>query len=358
MRSRKQLISDLVRMGHKVFCIVPQEEGENRQNEFGAEFYCLPLQKTGFNPFSDLKFLLKLITLFRRLKIDMTIVYTIKPVIYCSLAAKIAGVKHISSVITGLGYAFVNNSFHQKFAGFIASNLYKIALACNQKVFFLNPDDRDQFLKIGAVTPKQCAIINGPGVDLDHFNFSPLTSKKTSFVLIARMLKEKGILEFVEAANQVKKAHPEIEFNIVGPIDTGPSAISAKKLEEVTRQGLVQYRGYTDDVRNYLRDSTVYVLPSYYREGIPRTNLEAMSVGRAIITTDTPGCRETVQDGKNGFLIPPRNSNALAEAMLKFIEDPELAVKMGSASRKFAEKCFAVNSINQSMMSYLDLLET
>ena len=357
LRSRSHLIRNLTKMGHKVFCVVPTEEDANHENEFGAELYFLPLQKTGFNPLSDLRFLFKLIKLFRRLHPDMTIAYTIKPVIYFSIAARIVKVPFINSVITGLGYVFINNSFRQKIARFIALNLYKIALAFNQKVFFLNPDDQEEFLKLGMVKPSQCELINGSGVDLKHFSYSPWKNKKPSFILIARMLKEKGIMEFIQAAEIVKKSHPDIEFNIVGPSDTGPSAIKTEKFQKYINEGLISYHGFKKDVRSFLRNSAVYVLPSY-REGLPKTSLEAMAVGRAIITTDTAGCRETVKNGVNGYLIPPRNSSALAQAMLKFIDNPSLAQKMGQASRKLVENKFSVDEVNESLISCLNLSGT
>jgi glycosyltransferase involved in cell wall biosynthesis len=358
INSHQHLIKSLVQLGHRVFCVVPEDGFDCNNENFGAEFHALPLQRTGFNPLNDLKFLGRLVMLFKRLKIDMTIAYTIKPVIYGSIAARIVRTPFISSVITGLGYAFINESLQQKMAGFMALNLYRLAMAYNQRVFFLNPDDREDFLRLNVVKPEQCAIINGSGVDLKHFSFSPTEQLKPSFVLISRMLKEKGIMEFIEAARIVKQTHPEVKFNIVGPQDPGPSGISPAEIEMHCKDGLIAYHGATDDVRPYLRDSAVYILPSYYREGIPRTNLEAMATGRAIITTNTPGCRETVVDGENGYLVPPKDSQALADAMLKFIHDSALVREMGRASRRLAEKSFAVDEVNQSMMSYLNLLES
>lgn len=355
IESHHHLIRMLVSSGHEVFCIVPDETV--KKDDFGAKFYYLPLQRTGFNPLSDLNFLCRLISLFRRLKPDMTIAYTLKPVIYASIAAKIVKVPFISSVITGLGYPFNKDSLRQKLAGFLAMNLCRIALAFNQKVLFLNPDDLEEFSRLRVVEPGKSAIINGSGVDLDYFSFTPLETKKPVFLLIARLLKEKGILEFIEAAKIVKDKYPEVSCKLLGPKDPGPSGISLSLIERYSKDGVVEYLGKTDDVRPYLREAGVYILPSY-REGIPRTNLEAMATGRAIITTDAPGCRETVKENLNGFLVPPKNSVALAEAMMKFVEKPALMQTMGKASRQLAENKFEVNEVNQAMLKYLRLDES
>lgn len=354
--SRQHLIKSLIESGHKVCCIVPDHFATNPMVDFGAEFYGLPLEKSGFNPLKDLRFLLKLVGLFRNLRPDMVLAYTIKPVIYGSIAAKIVRIPHIFSVIAGLGYAFINDSMKQKLTGLLAKKLYKIALKFNDKVFFQNPDDLNDFLKLGIVKSPQSILINGSGVDLSYFSHSPPTNTIPGFVMISRMLREKGVIEFIEAARVIKREFPSAIFKVIGPTDSGPSGFSAGEIEGYARENSVEYHGKTEDVRPFLREASVYVLPSYYREGVPRTILEALSTGRAIITTDTPGCRETVEDGKNGFLVPSKNIDALVEAMRKLILDPALANRMGRESRKLAEKKFDVHGVNRMMLIHLGLI--
>lgn len=353
--SRKQLIYRLTDAGHEVSCIVPDLLAQNPVRDHGAAFYHLPLEKAGLNPFKDLQFLFCLKKLFRRLSPDMVLGYTIKPVIYGAMAARMVGVPEINAVIAGLGYAFVNESKHQKIAGILAKKLYKVALKSCRKVIFQNPDDLNEFLQWGIVGERQSCLVTGSGVDLDHFSLAEPVPGPV-FVLIARMLKEKGILEFIQAASRLKKEFPATSFKIVGPQEAGPSALTLEKVKELAEPAQIEVCGKTSDVRPFLQNSSLFVLPSYYREGVPRIILEAMAVGRGIITTDTPGCRETVIEGENGFLIPPRDADALYEAMKKPVESPALIKKMGRYSRRLAEEKFDVHRVNDLLMQQLGLL--
>ncbi len=353
--SRRQLLKRLVSAGHEVFCIVPDALPQKPYHEHGTSFYSLKLEKSGLNPIADIKFLLSLKKLFSRLQPDMVLGYTIKPVIYGCIAARMAQVPEVNAVIAGLGYAFGADSHHQKLAGLFAGQLYKIALKKCRQVIFQNPDDLNDFLSWGIVNEKQSSLVNGSGVDLDWFEFSE-PSENADFILIARMLREKGIFEFIEAAGRLQKDFPQTSFKIVGPEEEGPSALSLEEIKKRASLYKIEVFGKTPDVRPFLRDCAVFVLPSYYREGVPRIILEAMATGRAIITTDTPGCRETVNDGENGFLIRPRLVEELYLAMKKFVDRPELIKKMGGCSRRLAEEKFDVHQVNHLLMQRLGLL--
>jgi glycosyltransferase involved in cell wall biosynthesis len=223
-------------------------------------------------------------------------------------------------------------------------------------VIFQNPDDEALFTSLGLTPMGRTAHVAGSGVDLVHYAVAPLPEGPTTFVLVARLLRGKGIFEYVEAASRLKKAHGEnVRFLLVGPLDPNPSSVARKEVEAWAREGVVEWRGELADVRPEIARSHVFVLPSYYREGVPHSILEAMSMGRAIITTDTPGCRETVKRGANGFLVPPRETGSLADAMLHFVDDPVLAVRMGAESRRIAVERFDVNIVNPRMLGLMGL---
>jgi len=234
--------------------------------------------------------------------------------------------------------------------------LYRIALVRNEKVFFQNPDDLKLFQELKLVAARKCLLVSGSGVNLGYYKPAALPTGAPAFLMIARLLKEKGFEEYVKAAQIVKQKYPETVFRMIAwQLAGSPSVISSDQVERWKDEGLVEIFGETNDVRPFLAGASVYVLPSY-REGTPRTVLEAMAMGRAIITTDAPGCRETVVDGVNGFLVPERDSKSLAEAMERFILEPELIAKMGKASRRIAEEKYNVHIVNQVINRTMGLL--
>jgi len=350
---RRDLLLELKKLGHKVTICVPRKNSKDktRVGKLGASYKEIQLNRTGINPFKDLKTFIELKTFLKHLKPDLVYCFTAKPIIYGSLAAWWAGVPRRVSMITGLGYVFTGESLKHHLIRFLVCSFFRFSFKFNQKVFFLNPDDLALFLKLNLVRASQAVLIPGEGIN--HKTF-PQTGfpKKTSFLLIARLLKDKGILEYVEAAKILNEKFPEVVFKLLGPYDTNPTAITAKEMRGWQKSGLIKYLGVTDDVRPFIADTSVYVLPSY-REGTPRSVLEAMSMGRPIITTDVPGCRETVENGRNGFLIPVRNAQALADAMRQFILRPALAKRMGSQSREIAEKKYDVNKVNHIILNTL-----
>jgi glycosyltransferase involved in cell wall biosynthesis len=364
---RGKLLEAIAAKGYEIHIIAPDLASFPSEHQklisLGYKVYDVSMQRTGTNPLSDLKTLLAIYKLMQNIKPDYVLSYTIKPVIYGTLAAWLAKVPHRYALITGLGYAFQNVELHSKRSVFqkLVHGLYQQALSRSHKAFFQNPDDLKLFqdLKLlGSNTP--AVVVNGSGVNVTDFNVLPLPTDeqqhaKISFLLIARLLIDKGVREYAQAAEIIKNKYPHVEFNLVGWIDENPSAITQQELDQWIANKTVKYWGKLTDVRSAIAESSVYVLPSY-REGTPRTVLEAMAMGRAIITTDAPGCRETVIDGDNGFLVEVKSVESLVEAMQKFINQPELIEKMGNRSREIALHKYDVHQVNKHMMQEMGLI--
>lgn len=364
---RGKLLEAIASHGYDIHIMAPEfvsfPEEQRKLQALGYHLHEIPMQRTGTNPFADLKLLKNLYQQIRRIQPDYVLSYTIKPVIYGTLASKLAQVPHRYALITGLGYAFQNVETQTKRSIFqkLVHGLYQQALSRSHKAFFQNPDDLKLFqdLKLLAVqTPT--VVVNGSGVNVADFNVLPLPLTadqkiKISFLLIARLLGDKGVREYAEAAKIIKHKYPHVEFNLVGWIDENPSAIRQQELDQWVASNALNYWGKLSDVRPAIAESSVYVLPSY-REGTPRTVLEAMAMGRTIITTDAPGCRETVTDGDNGFLVEVKSVESLVKAMEKLILQPELIAKMGSRSREIALQKYDVHQVNAHMMQEMDLI--
>ena len=359
---RKPLIQELISQGLEVHVAAPELLSNTKVltelSDMGAVCHDVSLSRTGMNPVSDLKSIFSLLFLIKKINPDYFLAYTIKPVIYGNLAARLAGVPHRFALITGLGYTFIGGkSLKRKLASKLAHILYKAALSKTDKVFFQNPDDESLFRQLTLLPVNVSSIVvNGSGVPVHEYINTPISSyEQPTFLLIARLLGDKGVREYAAAAQIVKRQYPQVEFGLVGRTDINPNSISQNELDTwVSNNVLVAY-GQQSDVRPFIAACSVYVLPSY-REGTPRTVLEAMSMGRAIITTDAPGCRETVIDGDNGFLIAVKDADALAEAMLKFIKQPELIGRMGKRSRELAEEKYDVHKVNHHMLSEMGIL--
>lgn len=316
----------------------------------GVRVHRIPLQRTGLNPIRDVRLLLSLVVLMLRLRPRFVLSYTIKPVVYGSIAAWLSGVNHRFALVTGLGYAFTGTASGKRaLLRRLIQRLYRFALKRTHRVFFQNPDDEALFREfelLPEIVPS--SVVNGSGVDVAEYSVAPLPDKP-SFLLIARLLGDKGVREYAQAAQLVKAVYPEVVFRLVGWIDDNPDAITQRELDQWVDSGLLEFLGRLDDVRPAISDCSVYVLPSY-REGTPRTVLEAMAMGRAVITTNAPGCRETVVDGNNGFLVPVKDVKALADAMIKMVATPGLAASMGERSRRIAEEKYDVHKVNAAML--------
>jgi len=355
---RAPLIAALQAKGLDVHVVAPGLSAANAVRERleaqGLTVHDVDMHRTGTNPVADLRTLLQLYRLMRRIQPDCAMGYTIKPVIYGTLAAWLAGVPRRFALITGLGYAFQQESGRGGMRALVQC-MYAAALARVQMVFFQNPDDRDLFRQRGILaTHTPACVVNGSGVDVSSFAVAPLPVGNARFLLIARLLGDKGVREFAEAARRIRARRTDATFVLVGWIDSNPDAIAQEELDGWVRDGVVEYLGKLSDVRPAIAQSTVYVLPSY-REGTPRTVLEAMAMGRAVITTDAPGCRETVVDGDNGFLVPVKSVDALEAAMLRFLDDPGLANRMGRRAREVAEEKYDVHKVNAVMLSEMDI---
>lgn len=356
---RGPLIEALLSAGCDVHVAVPALDPHcdiaKRLRGLGVDVHDIPLQRTGMNPARDLSALFALRKLMRHIHADYVLGYTIKPVIYGSLAAWSTGVTNRFALITGLGYAFTGEATGlRKLLRTLIQQLYRFSLSRNRLVFFQNPDDEALFRELSLLNPAiPSCVVNGSGVDVAEYTTTALP-EKPSFLLIARLLGDKGVREYAQAAALVKQRFPEVTFRLVGWIDDNPDAISQAELDGWIEAGTIEFLGKLSDVRPAISDSSVYVLPSY-REGTPRTVLEAMAMGRAVITTDAPGCRETVVDGCNGFLVPVQDAATLAASMVKFIDSPDLVAAMGARSRQIAEEKYDVHMVNAVMLREMRL---
>lgn len=314
-----------------------------------------PFARTGLNPFHDLLALFRLRRLMRSAAPDLVLTYTVKPNIWGAFAAASLGIPSIA-MVTGLGYAFIDTgrtSALQRILRHVLRRLYRAATDRNRKVIFQNPDDRDDFIAAGCLRdPSKVGMVNGSGVDMAYYARAPLPEAPV-FLMIARLLNAKGVREYGEAAAALRKRHPQARCLLAGPFDPGPDGISPRDLDAWAAGG-IEYLGALDDVRPALAQTRVYVLPSY-REGTPRSVLEAMAMGRAIVTTDAPGCRETIRHGVEGYLVPPRDAAALADAMDLMLREPARTAQMAEAAFARAQEKYDVGSVNREMMNLLGL---
>ena len=353
---RGPLISSLVALGVKVYALAPDfDDGMRRKiTGLGALPVDYGLVRTGMNPVRDGLDMLRLAVLLRRLRPEVTLGYFIKPVIFGTLAASLAGVPRRVAMIEGLGYVFTPFAGHEpvkrKILRVLVSCLYKWSLGHAHIVFLLNDDDIIEMVGSNVVKPDQIVKLNGIGVDLADWMPAAVVTQPVTFLLAARLLREKGIAEYAEAARIVKSQYPNTRFILLGGVDPNPGSLNTHEVSEWVKEGLLEWPGHVA-VQPWLAQASVYVLPSYYREGVPRSTQEAMAMGRAVITTDAPGCRETVVEGQNGFLVPVRDAEALADAMMRFIKQPELIETMGKASRALAEERFDVHKVNAIMLA-------
>lgn len=353
---RGALIGAIERSGHSVIAAAPgiTPTIAKRLRNIGAEPRQIPLDNVSLNPLKLLQSYRAVMSIVREERPDVILAYTIKPVIAGALAGRAEDVPMIVSLITGVGYSFTGGrELKRVLSRAAASVLYRAALSRSHAVIFQNPDDERLFRRLRLVNADQrTEIVNGSGVDLSSFSPAPLPSVP-SFLMISRLLRDKGIREFANAASRIKSVRPDARIILVGGLDPSPDSLRQRELAGLVQLG-VEYRGHLSDVRPAIRDCSVYVLPSY-REGTPRSVLEAMAMGRAIITTDAPGCRETVIRGENGLLVEPRDPESLFQAMMRFIEEPDLAARMGSASRRIAEAKYDVRCVNADMLRFCEL---
>ncbi|HJV25102.1 MAG TPA: glycosyltransferase family 4 protein [Aromatoleum sp.] len=352
---RGPLIRELVDAGVQVDALAPDYDADTRAGvaALGARPVDYSLARAGVNPFSDGVDTLRLALLLRRLRPDATLGYFIKPVIYGTFAAWLARVPRRYSMIEGLGFVFSDGGEQlspvRRLLRAMVRGLYRSALARADRVVFLNREDIDDFVRAGLVDEHKTHCLGGIGVDLAEWSPAPAVTTPVTFVLAARLLREKGIVEYVEAAARVKNEYPDVRFVLLGGLDPNPGGLSRREVESWVQAGLIEWPGHVP-VRPWLAQASVFVLPSYYREGVPRSTQEAMAMARPVITTDAPGCRDTVVEGKNGFLVPMRDVDSLVGRMLAFVREPSLIETMGRSSRELAESRFDVHLSNAALM--------
>lgn len=366
VKLRGSLIGALRAAGHEVIVCVPPPSAEARAGveaglrSLGARLVESPLDRTGTSIASELAARSFYGDFMRLERPDAVLAYNPKPVFYAVPAARRAGVRHICAMVTGLGYAFTSTDLKARVLAAIAMRLYRRALPMAGSVIFQNEDDRRFFEHLGLLAGvRQVLRIPGSGVDLERFRHAPLdvSSGITTFLFAGRLLRDKGLVDLVESARALRALRTDestFRFRIAGMLDSNPSAVSAADVQRWTRGGMVEYVGRLEDVRPALAECTVFVLPSH-REGMPMAILEAMATGRAVVTTDAPGCRETIVDGESGTLVPPGAPAALAVALEQFLEDRTLAARMGAAARARAEREFDARAVNARVLQALRL---
>lgn len=357
---RGALISELVKRGITVFALAPDYDDASRRavTSLGAIPLDSPMTRAGMNPLHDILDFARLAVQLRRLRIDVLLAYFIKPVIYGMPAARLAGVPNRYAMIEGAGYVFGSGermSISRRILRAVVRRLYRISLSQAVRVFMLNRDDQKQFVEERMVGKEKVKLLDGIGLDLDRYQMMPPVLRPTCFILVARLLREKGVYHYINAARRAKALHPEIRVLLLGSVDVNPSSVTAKEIESWVSEGLIEHPGHVADVRPWLAQASVFVLPSYYREGLPRSIQEAMAMGRPIITTDWVGCKETVEEGINGYKVPIRDSDAVFGAMMKFVERPELIASMGAESRRIAESRFDVHKINALILETMNV---
>ena len=347
---RLDLMLEMIHLGHQVVAIGNESDSKwcKILQPYGIEYRSIRMQRNGLNPFLDFFSFVQLMKLLKKEKPDRVFTSQAKMVLYGGLAAYFLGIRDVYPLIAGLGSVFLSCGLKGLILKKILMSGYRLALRRSPSVFFQNKDDSAFFIDNRIVPSERIVYLNGSGVNLERFAKQPFPGT-FGFLCVCRLIRDKGVLEYLAACRAIKKMHPAIRCLLVGPFDTNPTALKPHELQPYIDDGSIEYFGEQSDVRPYLAQCGVFVLPSY-REGTPKSVLEAMSCGKAIITTDAPGCRETVIEGKNGFLVPIKDDKALVEKMLFLFQTPDLCEQMGNASRKIAEQRFDVRLVNQIIL--------
>lgn len=351
---RRNTILALIEAGHEIIAVSSDSDYKEKLESLGCKFNQIKMQRWGKNPFYDLKTIYDFFRVFKNEKIRLVLNFTPKNNIYATFAASILNAKIINN-IAGLGVIFIEKSFFSKLVSF----LYKTSQKKANYIFFQNEEDKKLFVDLGVVTTENSDRLPGSGVDLSRFEYSHIeTSQNIRFLLVARLIAEKGIRLYAEAAKELKARYPDLEFCLLGPIDTcSTSAITKNELEKWHDENIINYLGFTDHVEDELKKSDCVVLPSYYREGVPKSLLEAAAIGRPIITTDNVGCREVVDDGVNGFLCEPRSLTSLVNSLEKFILLPSAEKeKMSIKSREKVQREFDEKVVIGKYLKVIDTL--
>lgn len=350
---RGDLIKDLQKKGYQVFVSIPDLTNIEKIEELNVSYRVIKLSKHGLNFFDDLNYILNLTKYIKKIKPDLILAYTVKPIVYGSISSRISGVKNFYSMVEGLGFVFISKSIKAKILNVIIRYLYKLAFKLSKKIIFLNDDDLKLFT-ISKITKKEKSfVVNGAGINLEKFKPLPYPEKITFFML-SRLLKSKGVMQYLYACEKIKRKYPQIKCMLLGKIENMPDAIPEKEIMKFVEKGVVELFNETENVLDFYKESSVYVLTSY-REGIPRTVLEAMACARPIIVTEVPGSKETLKEGYNGFFVPLNDVDKLVEKMEWFIENKEQIQTMGKNSYDLCVEKFDVKKVNKSLLKIMQI---
>ncbi|MDG5747727.1 glycosyltransferase family 4 protein [Qipengyuania sp. XHP0207] len=356
---RGNLLQDLRHAGHEVIAVAPDRDAavEAKLAEWGIGFEQVPMARAGTNLLSDFGTLAAYVRMLRRHRPGAVIAYTQKPIIYGGIAARLCGIKRFYALMSGLGYLFSDAASGRRVLKAAFCRLYREGLRGAKRIFVFNSDDRPDMLAAGIVSFSSPVVqVPGSGVDVERFAQAPLPDGPIHFLMIGRLMRDKGVWEYAEAARQVRALHPEARFSLIGrPEPSNPTGLDDSDIARLSRDYPVERIPETNEIPRYLASAHAFVLPSYYREGLPRTILEALAVGRPVITTDMAGCRDAVVDGENGLLVQPRDAAALADAMLRLAGDRQLVHEMAARSRKLAEDVYDVRKVNALLLREMDL---
>ena len=352
---RIDMMKEFIERGHSVIALGPEPEKEwkSKFTENNIEYRQIYVERNSVNPFKDVRTLKELYSFMKEEKPDKVFVYHAKTLVYGSLAARVSGIKEVYPLIAGLGSIFRGTGVKNKIFKTIMKAEYRAACKSSKKVFFQNIDDKNEFINNGIVKEEQIVIINGSGVNLEKFKPQPLPAAP-AFLFMGRLIRDKGVVEYLRACKQIKNKYPKVSCLLVGPFDSNPSAIKPEELKPYIDKGIVEYFGEQCDVRPFIAQCSTFILPSYH-EGTPKTVLEAMAMGRSIITSDAPGCRETVIENVNGYLIPVKDIKRLVEKMEYLLLNPDINQKMGEQSLRLAREKYDVKIINNSIIATMGL---
>lgn len=346
--------------GYQIHVATPIGKGINILKERGIQFHPVLISRKGLNPLLEISSVISLCKVYRSVKPDLIHQVTIKPVLYGGIVARCAGVPAVVNAISGLGYLFVKGSLVRGMLSRIVIRLYRLAHKHkNITVIFQNPDDRSTFIRSKIIAEQSTVIIKGAGVDMNIYKPALKKGKPVTIILASRMLWDKGVGDFVEAARILSKELPALHFVLVGDEDAGnPKAITNKQLAAWQDEGIVEWWGRKENMPDVFDETDIFCLPSYYGEGIPKVLIEAAASGLPIVTTDSSGCREVVDHMKNGLLVPPKNPVAIAEAIRFIVREPEKRHEMGKRSREKAVREFSLEEVVSATLDiYEDILE-
>lgn len=356
VRFRGDFALDLHQAGYQVQLLVPIQNEKEREmiSSLGLPFEHINLSRSGISlskVFSEVQEIRKKL---KELKPDILFNYTAKPFLFGTIAHLLCGGKTTYSMLPGLGFLFLGKTFRKRLLRTLVCQAYRFAFAFNNKVFILNQDDRDELLGRKLVRSEKLVNLKGEGVDLATFQrTTEAKPEEVTFMFAGRLIREKGINDFVEAAKLLKPKYQHVSFRVAGNIDQNPGSLSSEDLKELDETGVIDYIGFTSNIKKEFENISVFVLPSFYREGLPRSIMESLAMKVPVITTHSPGCRESIKDGETGFLVPPMNPEKLAEKMEHFITHPEIIDEMGNRAREMAESTYDIKKINKQIISYL-----